>query len=96
MSEDIVYIYDNNFAHLDSIGTAGRNVDQLGQDAHNLFTTMADFYKGAAATALLDAVAQKVTQQLDQVSTDIQGLQQQGVDRQHETHSMDNHLANNF
>jgi hypothetical protein len=95
MSEDIVYVYDHNYAQLDSIGAAGKNVYHLAEDANKLFTAVSQYYQGEAA-AMLDVKARQVTQQLDQISLDIQAIQQRGVERQEQTRANDINWSHTF
>ncbi len=95
MSDQILYQYGANYAHLDGIKAALNDAEALRGDVQKVFALLSDIYTGDAATALQTA-QQQVLQQMDQLILDMQATQGQAVDRQGETAALDARLAGGF
>ena len=92
MSDTIYYNYGANLATLDTLRAAANDAETLRTDVHAVFNALAGVYQGQAADALQQAHVQ-VTQQMEQVITDIHGLLAQAVERQYITQAQDQQLA---
>ncbi|HEY9305967.1 MAG TPA: hypothetical protein VIO95_16890 [Mycobacterium sp.] len=95
MSDTILYQYGANYDALDGIKQALNDAMALREDVAKVFNALSGVYEGEAATAL-QTTHQSISQQLDQLILDMQGTQQQAVDRQGLTASQDHQLAGGF
>lgn len=95
MADTILYQYGSNYDHLDGIKQALNDASALREDVAKVFNALTGVYEGEAASAL-QIRHQQISGQLDQLILDMQGTQQQGVDRQTLTASQDHQLAGGF
>lgn len=95
MSDTIYYGYGQNLATLDMLKATVNDVETLREDVRQVFTALTGIYQGQAADALQIAHMQ-ISQQMEQIHLDIQGLVQQAVERQYITQAQDQALSQGF
>ena len=87
-ADGILYNFGANAGHLEDITGMTNAIQEVREDIHTIFTTLAEVYEGDGATALNQA-HQEVNNMLDEALNTVVNTQKQAQDQQDAMQAMD-------